>query len=142
MTTRSRRSYDHRIKKQVIFPGNPNLFPELESPPSTARGWIRQGMGDVVALDDEQEVEAELRNRIIKLEYRVEILTAVLRLVLALLRISGFKLELLRLPDAASKRVILGAVERARKSMPLSSALRVLRLSSARYHAWIDGPPR
>jgi hypothetical protein len=59
-------------------------------------------------------------------------LTAVLRLVLALLRVSGFSLERSRVPDAAGKRRLLSAVERARRAMPLSAALRVLRLSSTR----------
>jgi len=74
-----------------------------------------------------------------KLERRIAILTAVLRLVLALLRVSGLKLELSRVPDAAGKRRLLGAIEHARRSMPLSAALRVLRLSAARYHAWARG---
>ncbi len=137
MATRSRRTYDHRIKEQIILTGNPDLFPELEVPRSTALSWIRRGMGDVVALDDEHEVEAELRKRIVSLESRTSILTAVLGLVLGLLRVSGFKLKLCRVPDATAKRIILNAVERARRSMPLSAALRVLRLSSARYHAWV-----
>jgi putative transposase len=90
-----------------------------------------------------------LRERIGKLQGRVAMLTAVLRLVLALLRVSGFSLERSRVPDAAAKRRLLGAVERARQAMPLSAALRVLRLSSARYHVWVraeevctlDDPP-
>lgn len=61
-------------------------------------------------------------------------LTAILRLVLTLLRLSGFKLGLARIPDAAGKRSLLSAVSRARESMPLASALRVLGLSVARYH--------
>ena len=70
MTTRSRRSYDHRITEQVIATGNPDLFPELEIPPSTARSWIRRGMPDVVALDDDLDAEAALRNRVVELEQR------------------------------------------------------------------------
>jgi hypothetical protein len=50
-----------------------------------------------------------------KLGRPVAMLTAVLRLVLALLRVSGFKLELERVPNAAGKRRLLGAVERVRK---------------------------
>ena len=64
-------------------------------------------------------------------------LTGALRLVLALLRVSGFKLELSRIVSADAKRQLLGAVERARKVMPLEAALRVLGLSAARYHEWI-----
>jgi putative transposase len=64
-------------------------------------------------------------------------LSAIQRLLLSLLRISGFELEGARVPEAADKRRLLSAIERARKAMPLSAALRVLRLSSARYYAWV-----
>jgi hypothetical protein len=30
MTHRERRSYDHRVKAQIIATGNVNLFPELD----------------------------------------------------------------------------------------------------------------
>jgi putative transposase len=99
--------------------------------------WIRRGVGEVISLDQGDEGERALRNRAARLERRIAMLTAVLRLVLALLCVSGFRLELSRVADAAGKRRLLGAIERARRCMPLSAALRVLRLSSARYHAWV-----
>ena len=74
MTTRSRRTYDHRIKEQIILTGNPDLFPELEIPRSTALSWIRRGMGEVISLDDQHELEAALRNRIVNLENRISML--------------------------------------------------------------------
>src|ERR1019366_2860731 len=113
------------------------LFPELEIPRSTAVSWIRRGVGEIVSLVQADGAEPALRERIAKREGRVAILTAILRLVLALLRVTGFSLERSRVPDAAGKRRLLSAVERARRAMPLSAALRVLRLSSARYHVWV-----
>jgi hypothetical protein len=118
----SRRAYDHRIKEEIVRAGDPDLFPELEIPRSTAVSWIRRGLGQVVSLDQDDEGERVLRNRVATLERRIAMLTAVLRLVLALLRVSGFKLELLRVTDAAGKRRLLGAIERARRCMPLSPA--------------------
>src|SRR5512133_1462543 len=76
-------------------------------------------------------------NQVAKLERRISMLTAVLRLALALLRVSDFKLQLSRIVSADAKRRLLGAVERAREVMPLEAALRVLGLSAARYHDWI-----
>jgi putative transposase len=137
MSHRLRRGYDHRIKEQIVRSGDPELFPDLEIPRSTAVSWIRRGVGELVSLVQADGGEPALRERIAKLEGRVAMLTAVLRLVLALLRVSGFSLERSRVPDAAAKRRLLGAVERARRAMPLSAALRVLRLSSARYHIWV-----
>ena len=143
MTQHSPRVYDHRIREQVVRTGNPDLFPEFESPRKTALSWIRRGMREVVTLDD-QGWEPAHHVRIAKLERRVAMLSAILRLVLALLRISGYELERTRVPDAADKRRLLAAIERACccccccKAMPLSAARRVLGLSSSRYHAWVN----
>jgi hypothetical protein len=52
MPRRSSRSYDHRIKEQIIRSGDPGLFPELEIPRSTAASWNRRGVGEVVSLDE------------------------------------------------------------------------------------------
>ncbi len=62
-----RRSYDHRVKAQIIATGNPDLFPELEIPRPTALSWLRRGIGNVVALDDDVEALGLLRDRITKL---------------------------------------------------------------------------
>ena len=55
MTSRERRSYDHRVKAQVIATGNPDLFPELQIPRPTALSWLRRGMPDVVAIAEDVE---------------------------------------------------------------------------------------
>jgi len=141
MAHRKRRTYDHRVKAQIIAAGNPHLFPELQIPLSTSRSWIRRGVGTVVTFDAPVEGEAQLRDRIAKVEQRVAKLAAVLGLVLALLRVSGFKLATGRVPDARNKRLLLGAVERARKAMPLGRALRVIGLSASRYHDWVGIRP-
>jgi len=63
-------------------------------------------------------------------------LTALLRLALALLQASRFRLTLPRLPDGRDKRRILRAVDRAREHVPLRALLRFLRVSPSRFHAW------
>jgi len=137
MTKRKRRVYDHRIKEQIVRSRNPNLFPELNIPPSTARSWIQRGLGEVVSLHSESVGEDVLRDRIATLESRVGILSTLLRLTMVLLRISGCRLDRHRLPDPGAKLRLLHAVERARKVLPLSSVLRVLHVSPSRYYAWV-----
>jgi transposase InsO family protein len=137
MTNRRRRIYDHRIKEQIVRSRNPNLFPELRIPASTARSWIQRGLVEVVSLHPDNGSEDVLRDRITSLESRVRILSTLLRLTMVLVRISGCRLDRHRLPDASAKPTLLHAVERARRSMPLSAVLRVLHLSPSRYHAWV-----
>jgi hypothetical protein len=90
----------------------------------------------VVCLDAADLTEAELRQEVLKLRGRVQKLTALLRLALALLRTSGFRLTGARLPDGCAKIRILRAVDRAREYLPLRAVLRFLRVSPGRFHAW------
>jgi hypothetical protein len=76
----TRRVYDHSIKEQILRAGDPDLFPELKNPRSTAVNWIRRGLGEVVSLDQDDEGERPLHNRVATLERRIAMLTAVLRL--------------------------------------------------------------
>ncbi len=49
MSSRYRR-YDHRIKNMIAETGDPNLFPDLAIPLSTAREWIKKGPQKVVSI--------------------------------------------------------------------------------------------
>jgi hypothetical protein len=90
----------------------------------------------VVCLDVADLPESELRQEILKLRRRVQKLTALLRLVVALLRTSEVRLTDERLSDGRDKIRILRAVDRARAFVPLRALLRFLRVSPSRFHAW------
>ena len=77
-----------------------------------------------------------------KLERRTRILSAVMVLLLALLRVPRFSLDHRRLPDGARKADLLRAIERARGVLPLRSALGVVGLCAFRYHAWVQAQAR
>jgi putative transposase len=109
---------------------------ELGVPRSTARGWLGATSKVVVSLEVTDLAAPELRQEILKLRRRVEKLAALLRLALALLRASGFRLSGERLPDGHAKLRILRAVERARECMPLRAVLRFLGLSPSRFQTW------
>ena len=90
----------------------------------------------VVCQDGADLTEPELRQEVLKLRRRVQKLSALLRLALALLRTSGFRLTGERLPDGRAKTRILRAVDRAREYLPLPSVLRFLRVSPSRFNVW------
>ncbi len=77
-----------------------------------------------------------LQQEMLALRARVERLVALLRLVVVLLKVSGFSRACARLPDGATKISLLRAIERSRSALPLRTVLRVLRLSQSRYHSW------
>ena len=70
-----------------------------------------------------------------KLKRRAQRQTAIIRLLVTLIKISGFKLDEQRLPEGAAKAKVLHAVERCKGALPQKAALRIVRLSTARLHA-------
>jgi len=133
---RSRPTYDYRIQEAVCETGDRDLFPELEIPRSTIRSWIHRDTTDVVSCDSVDNERAELVAEIDKLRRRTALLGTIVGLLNALLRVSNVQLDYERLPNRDDKRILLRAIERARKVLPLSAALRITRLSASRYHGW------
>jgi hypothetical protein len=131
---RSQQRYDHRLRNLVHRTGRDSGDGRV--PRSTARGWLGKTPTAVVCLDVTELTEPELRQEVLKLRRRVRKLTALLRLALALLQTSGFRLTAARLPDGRDKLRILRAVDRAREHLPLRALLRFLRVSPSRFHAW------
>jgi putative transposase len=135
-SARLQRRYDHRLRHLVQRTGDVTVATRLGVPRSTARGWLGTAPTVVVCLDVADLTEPELRQEVLKLRRRVQKLTALLRLALALLRTSGFRLTGERLPDGRAKLRILRAVVRAREYLPLRAVLRFLRVSPSRFHTW------
>ena len=80
---------------------------------STIKSWRRRGAPPVVTLAPETRQQQDLAATIAKLENRVQILAEVVRILLALIRASGFTLAAQRLPEGAAKAGILRAVASA-----------------------------
>ena len=135
-SARSQQHYNHRLRNLVKRTADVTVATDLGVPRSTARGWLTATPTVVVGLDVADLTEPERRQEVLKLRRRVQKLTALLRLTLALLRTSGFRLTGERLPDGRAKIRILRAVDRARKYLPLRAVLRFLQVSPSRFHAW------
>jgi hypothetical protein len=133
-TARPQQRDDHRLL--VRRAGDVTVATDLGVPRSTARGWPGGAPTVVVCLGGADLTEPELRQEVLKLRRRVHQLTALLRLVVALLRTSRFRLTGARLPDGRAKMRMLRAVDRAREYLPLGAGLRFLRVSPRRFHAW------
>ncbi|MDB4639355.1 hypothetical protein OAE77_00675, partial [bacterium] len=86
---------------------------------------------DVVQLD-----AIGLQKEVMRLRARLQKLNALLRVMIAVLKLSGYSLNQERVPVGKHKRQLLRAIDRSRPTLPLRSVLRVIRLSQSRYHAW------
>jgi hypothetical protein len=84
------KKYDTRVRELIARSGNPDLFPELDIPRPTRATWVKRGPREIVGLDEDLDTLAVMLDRIAKLEHQIRVLTAILRLVLTTLRLSGF----------------------------------------------------
>jgi hypothetical protein len=139
-TARPQQRYDHRLRHLVHRTGDVTVATDLGVPRSTARGCLGGAPTVVVCLDVVDLTEPELRQEVLQLRRRVQKLSALLRLALALRRTFGFRLTGERLPDGRAKTRILRAVDRAREYLPLRAVLRFLGLSPSRFVAWRRRP--
>ena len=134
--TRTQRRYDHRLRNLVRTTRDIGCALQRGVPRSTARGWLREPDAPVVTIDAIDMDATQLQREVSHLRRRVQKLTALLRVLLVVFRMSGYTLSQARVPDGGNKRSLLHAIKRSRAALPLRSVLRVVRLSSSRYHAW------
>jgi hypothetical protein len=83
-------------------------------PRSTVSTWRRRGSRPVITIEPIDQDRQQLVDTIAKLDRRVRILAAVVRVLLAMLRASGFTLAGERLPEGAAKAGILRAITSAK----------------------------
>ena len=131
-----RRAYDHRLRDHVVRSGARSLASHVLIPRSTISTWQRRGLRPVVTIEPLEQDRQHLLESIVKLDRRARVLAAVVRLLLLLVRVSGFSLAGRRLPEGAAKADVLRTIESTQTILPLALILRVLRLENARFHAW------
>jgi len=131
-----RRAYDHRLREHACRNGARALGHRLQVPRSTISSWKRRGLRPVVSHEVFDQDRQKLLSTVEKVERRARILAATVRLLLALLRASAFRLAGERLPQGATKASILRAVTSAHSALPLALILRILGMQPSRYYAW------
>jgi transposase InsO family protein len=112
------------------------LFPDLNIPESTIRGWLRGDFKPADGMGPMSRTEAQLHAENAKLRRRVRVLQTIMCLLLVLVRITGCRLDGERLPDGMAKRQLLQAIGKATKILALVSVLKVIGLSTSRFHGW------
>lgn len=133
---RRQRIYDHRLRELVRRTGDVRFATDLGVPRSTAMGWVGGQVQPVVSLEVLDMAAVDLQLEVVKLRRRVRTLSTVVRLLMTLLRGSGFQLERSHVSNAATRTVLLRAVERAEAALPKRTVLRILGISATRYGVW------
>ncbi len=134
--SRFQRTYDHRLRDLVRRTHDVTLATRAGVPRSTATGWLRRPVRQTVSLDVLSRNERALQAEVIRLRRRVRKLCAVARILMASIKVFDLDLEDQRVPDGASKSLILRAIERADGLLKFRTALALIGLSPSRFHAW------
>ncbi len=116
----------------VVF----DIASRIGVPRSTIYGWRKQNPSKVVSLKTHDLSIEELESQVLRLSFQVSKLRCILRLLILLLRLSGYRLDNQRFTDPTTKSRIVREVERAGRVIPLRMTLKILRLSASRYHTW------
>ena len=103
-----KRAYDTRVREIIARTGNADLFPALDIPRGTLATWVVRHGPRRSGLSEELVEQARQLDRIAKLEHRVRMLTVLMRLVLTMLRLSGFRVHMPRIPEGKDKQASLG----------------------------------
>ena len=135
-TPRIRCAYDHRLRDHVVRTGTRCLPKHVAIPRSPVSTWRSRGSRPVVTIEPVEQDHQQVVDAIVKLERQKCILAAVVRILLAMLRASGFTLAGERLPEGSAKAGILRAITSARPFLPLVVILRIVHLEPGRYHRW------
>ena len=135
-TAQTRRAYDHRLREHVLRCGASAVAKHVQIPRSTVSTWRRRGLRPVVTTDPVgQDLQLALDSSA-RWQTRARVLAAVVRLLLALLRASAFRLDGFRLPEGKAKAGILRAIASGEGFLPLATILHIIHLEPGRYRAW------
>lgn len=125
----SYRKYDPRVKRMIIASKNPNLFPELKIPRTTALYWIKQGYrSDESSITDDQS-----QNRLQKEVYH---LRATNLLLMELLKSMNPYADFKSNSDNEVKRKVVEIVESLNGFISKKEFFTNLGLSSTTYFRW------
>ncbi|MCC7419496.1 MAG: hypothetical protein IT428_04405 [Planctomycetaceae bacterium] len=100
-TTRTQRTYDHRLCDLIRSTGDIHQATRQGIPRSTARSWLTSSRSEVVTIDGVDRDVFKLQKELFVLRKFLERLNALLRLVILIWKFSGFSLTNLRIPDRA-----------------------------------------
>jgi len=134
---RPQQVYDHRLRELIRRTGDISLATDLGVPRSTALGWLGGEPQRVVSLDILDMSAAELHDEVVRLRRRLRRLSAVVGLLVSVVRVADVQLDGAHIADPKRRAILIAAAERARKVLPASSVLRILRISASRYNAWV-----
>jgi hypothetical protein len=132
--------YDLWIRAAIARTQNPDLFPDLRIPRTTANYWIKQGCSvDDPAVEALTEVINDSRLALDQNRQALVEKDALVSLVKEIFRTFGFSLRWKHVDSSDTKYKILSAIESAMTQASRESCLNAIELSLSRYKRWPRG---
>lgn len=100
---RVQRTYDHRLRQFVCATGDTTHAIRIGVPRSTANGWLLPRKMPVVSLTQFGQHIESLEIELARLRIQVASLRHLVRLLLLILKISGFSFRNCRIPSSSDK---------------------------------------
>lgn len=125
------KKYDPMIKKMIAESGQPNLFPELNIPRTTALYWIsksKEVSNNEISISDHEEFY-QLKKEIFQLKAEKELLQKVLKKVLDMKSLQS-------LLGIQKKEYIVNIIDEMRGLLAVKQSLELLQVSSDQYYRW------
>ncbi len=122
-TPRIQRRYDRRLQAIVKSAGSIEIALEHGIPRSTTRGWLRyHGPPSVVSTDVVDQDTIDLQLEVLALRRKVKRLTAFIRLMFAVFKLSQFSFAKFRVQESKDKLRLLSAIDQCRRKMQRGQA--------------------
>ncbi|MFO0940466.1 MAG: hypothetical protein U0930_06835 [Pirellulales bacterium] len=134
---RTLQAYDHRLKEFVHRSGDDCTAVNLGVPRSTIYGLKKHQPRSTVSMIVFDDSVESLQAQVVRLTQQVRKLRCIVRRLLVILKLSGFRLGSERLTDGKVKLRVLNEIARASKVFQLRTVLRMVDLSPSRYYAWL-----
>jgi len=135
VTVAARNTYDHRLRNLVAAAGTAAIN-DVSLPRSTVATWKRKGHLAVVSSGTFDQSDVDLRARLVRLERRLVVIKALLRLLVVLVKVRGARLTGDRLPEGKDKARILSAIDRAMRIAPQWLVLAAIGMNASRIRRW------
>jgi transposase InsO family protein len=133
----TKRTYDIRLRNAIARTGDPDLFPDLNIPRSTALQWIREGVKEVVTHPSLGKSCDALTEENAALQKKCSAEKAKNELVNISLSVTGFQMQYMRVAAGELKAKLLDAIDTAKAHLSLKDCLESIGLTAARYHSWV-----
>ena len=137
MFTGQYQQYSTDIKYAIAKSGDINLFPELNIPRSTAKGWVKRGSPEIISTSALTLLDQKiLQQKVKKMEQYTSDIEIKMKLLVTVHERLKLSLKYFKVNDKQTKQDILQIIDECREKLSLKDILRTISLHKSKYSRW------